>query len=152
VVSYEVLLDLFWDSHIPPPKVLIGQYRPAVFYHSEEQRRLAEASFVRVAAKLGRDIYTEILPVDDFFPAEDYHQKFVLRQNDEFADELLALYPDPVAFRDSTVALRLNSFLGGHGTLTLLDNEIAGYGLSDNAQQHLRELVSTGAPAPGCVI
>lgn len=130
----------------------MGQYRPAVFYHNDQQRTLAEASFVRVAAELGLNIYTEILPVGDFFPAEDYHQKFVLRQNDEFADELLALYPDPVAFRDSTAALRLNSFLGGHGTLTLLDSEIAGYGLSDTAQQHLRELVSTGAPAPGCVI
>jgi peptide-methionine (S)-S-oxide reductase len=147
-----VLLDLFWDSHIPPPKVLIGQYRPAVFYHSEEQRTLAEASFVREAAELGRDIYTEILPVGDFYPAEDYHQKFVLRQNDEFADELLALYPDPVAFRDSTVAARLNSFLGGYGSLTLLDSEIAGYGLSAPVQQHLRELVSTGEPVLGCGI
>jgi peptide methionine sulfoxide reductase msrA/msrB len=82
-VSYKELLDYFW-RHVDPTDaggqfVDRGrQYRSAIFYHDDEQRRLAEDS-KRELAKSGRfakPIATEILKLTNFYPAEDYHQDY----------------------------------------------------------------------------
>jgi len=83
-VSYDQLLDVFWHNVDPTAKdrqfVDVGsQYRSAIFYHNEEQHRLALASKERLArsGKFGtRPIVTEIVPAGMFYPAEDYHQKY----------------------------------------------------------------------------
>jgi len=82
-VSYERLLEVFWRSVDPTTKdrqfADAGtQYRTAIFYHSEEQRALAEASKERLA-RSGRftgSIVTEIVPASTFYPAEAYHQQY----------------------------------------------------------------------------
>src|SRR5207302_6771448 len=82
-VSYEKLLDVFWLNHDPTVTNRQfcdsgSQYRPEIFYHSEEQKRLAEAS----KAKWEKDkpfrqpILTPITPAAEFYPAEDYHQDY----------------------------------------------------------------------------
>ena len=82
-LSYERLLEQFWLNHDPTVTNRQfcdagSQYRPAIFYHSEEQRRLAEAS----KAKWEKDkpfrqpIVTPIVPAGEFWPAEDYHQDY----------------------------------------------------------------------------
>jgi peptide-methionine (S)-S-oxide reductase len=82
-ISYEKLLDLFWKAHDPTQLNQQGadvgtQYRSAIFYHSEEQRKAAEASRQVLAASgtFSRPIVTEIAPASDFFPAEEYHQNY----------------------------------------------------------------------------
>lgn len=83
-VQYETLLQIFWDNHNPTTLNRQGpdvgtQYRSAVFYHSEEQRKAAEASKQQVAAsgKWSRPIVTEVVPAKTFYPAEDYHQQYL---------------------------------------------------------------------------
>jgi peptide-methionine (S)-S-oxide reductase len=82
-VSYEKLLEVFWLNHDPTVKDRQfcdagSQYRPEIFYHSEEQKRLAEAS----KAKWEKDkpfrqpILTPITPASEFYPAEEYHQDY----------------------------------------------------------------------------
>jgi peptide-methionine (S)-S-oxide reductase len=82
-VSYERLLEQFWLNHDPTVKDrqfcdVGSQYRPSIFYHTEEQKRLAEAS----KAKWDKDkpftqpIVTPIVAAGDFWPAEDYHQDY----------------------------------------------------------------------------
>jgi peptide-methionine (S)-S-oxide reductase len=82
-VSYERLLAQFWLNHDPTVKDrqfcdVGSQYRPSIFYHSEEQKRLAEAS----KAKWDKDkpfsqpIVTPIVAAGEFWPAEDYHQDY----------------------------------------------------------------------------
>jgi peptide-methionine (S)-S-oxide reductase len=82
-VSYEKLLETFWLNHDPTTRAgqfcdQGSQYRPEIFYHSEEQKRLAEAS----KAKWQKDkpfrqpIVTPITPAGEFWPAEDYHQDY----------------------------------------------------------------------------
>jgi peptide-methionine (S)-S-oxide reductase len=82
-VSYEQLLDVFW--HNVDPTVVdrqfcdIGhQYRTAIFYHDEEQKRLAEQSkaALQKSKPFKEDIVTEIVPAGRFYPAEDYHQDY----------------------------------------------------------------------------
>lgn len=83
VISYERLLDLFW-KHVDPTDpggqfVDRGaQYRSAIFYHDDRQKRLAEASKQALAQskRFSRPIVTEIHPVGKFYPAEAYHQDY----------------------------------------------------------------------------
>ncbi len=143
VISYKELLDIFWKSHDPAERSWSRQYRVAVFYHDEEQKRLALESREREAAKRRETIRTEVLPFTGFTRAEDYHQKYRLQQYGEFAGELKAFYPEMKNFVNSTVAARLNGFLGGDGNPELLKKEIDSYGLSEGAKKRLIELLSS---------
>ncbi len=80
-VSYERLLDLFWQLHDPTQLNRQGpdvgdQYRSAIFTHGEEQELAAVASRDREQPKHARPIVTQILPAPRFWPAEDYHQRY----------------------------------------------------------------------------
>jgi peptide methionine sulfoxide reductase msrA/msrB len=85
-LSYEQLLDLFFRMHDPTTRNRQGndvgtQYRSAIFYGDEEQRRIAEKVKARVEAsgKWKRPIVTEIVPTTEFWPAEEYHQDYLLK-------------------------------------------------------------------------
>ncbi|MFC7336081.1 peptide-methionine (S)-S-oxide reductase MsrA [Haloferula chungangensis] len=80
-LSYEKLLDWFWALHDPTTLNRQGadvgtQYRSAIFYHSEEQKKTAEASKKAAAADFKDPIVTEITKLETFYPAENYHQDF----------------------------------------------------------------------------
>ena len=83
VISYEELLEVFWCTHDPTTLNRQGadvgtQYRSAIFYHTEEQQRIAEKSKAETDASdmWEAPIVTEITPIDTFYPAEDYHQNY----------------------------------------------------------------------------
>ena len=83
VVSYSRLLDVFWRNIDPTVKDRQfcdagTQYRSAIFYHGEEQKRLAEASkkALEQSRRFPGPIYTEIAPATTFYAAEEYHQKY----------------------------------------------------------------------------
>jgi len=83
-VSYGQLLDAFWHDIDPLVKDrqfcdVGNEYRTAIFVHDEEQRRLAEESKKRVEAQLKAPVYTEIVPAGPFYPAEEYHQNYYLK-------------------------------------------------------------------------
>jgi peptide-methionine (S)-S-oxide reductase len=119
-----------------------SQYRSIIFYHDEEQRRLAEETREREAAKRGREILTQIVSFSEFYLAEDYHQKYRLRQVPELIHEFQALYPDVTDLVNSTAAARVNGYVGGHGTLAALQAEIDDLGLSPAGRERLLEIVS----------
>jgi peptide-methionine (S)-S-oxide reductase len=83
VISYDKLLDIFWQSHDPTQLNRQGpdhgtQYRSVIFYHSDEQKLTAEESLDRLAGsgRLHGRIVTEIVPTSTFWEAEEYHQKY----------------------------------------------------------------------------
>jgi peptide-methionine (S)-S-oxide reductase len=83
-VSYEELLEVFWSEHNPTTKNRQGwdigtQYRSAIFYHDDEQKALAIESRDRLEAsgKYRKPIVTEITQVSEFYPAEEYHQRYL---------------------------------------------------------------------------
>jgi methionine-S-sulfoxide reductase len=84
VVSYDQLLDLFWDIHDPTRADGQGdytgpQYRSVIFCHNDRQKQAALASRDRVSASgkyCGRPVVTEIVPASVFWPAEECHQQF----------------------------------------------------------------------------
>jgi len=85
-VSYEKLLEVFWKNIDPTVRDrqfcdIGSQYRTAIFYHTEEQKRLAQASKGMLAkTKPFRDeIVTPVVPAGEFWAAEDYHQDFYVK-------------------------------------------------------------------------
>ncbi len=80
-IRYEKLLEVYWRNVDPLDAGgqfcdRGGQYRAAVFYHNEEQKRLAEQSKTAVERQLRRPVATEIRPAAEFYPAEGYHQDY----------------------------------------------------------------------------
>ena len=86
VVSYDTLLNVFWEKHDPTTLnqqgVDVGtQYRSAIFYFTEAQKEIAKKSLDYHQNKLGdRKIVTEITEAKEFWKAEEYHQKYFEKQ------------------------------------------------------------------------
>jgi len=81
VISYERLLEVFWISHDPTTLNRQGadigtQYRSAIFYHDERQKAAALSSKAEAQERFNAPIVTEIVPLDSFYEAEDYHQDY----------------------------------------------------------------------------
>lgn len=83
VVSYQSLLDTFFEHHDPTTPNRSGpdvgtQYRSAIFYHNDSQKRLAEETVARLTRtqRYLRPIVTEITPAGAFYRAEEYHQEY----------------------------------------------------------------------------
>ena len=81
VVSYEKVLGTFWDAHDPTTVNRQGadsgtQYRSIILYSSEAQKAAAEKSKAEAQKRFSRPIVTEIVPLKQFYPAEDYHQDY----------------------------------------------------------------------------
>jgi peptide methionine sulfoxide reductase msrA/msrB len=82
-ITYRELLDIFW-RHVDPTDAggqfvdRGSQYRPAIFYHDEEQKRIAEASKAELekSGRFSKPIATEIVSLEEFYPAEEYHQDY----------------------------------------------------------------------------
>ena len=88
IISFDDLLRVFWQTHDPTTPDRQGpdvgsQYRSVIFYHSEEQRKAAESSrnnLQRSPRLANRRIVTEIVPAKEFFPAEEYHQRYLQKR------------------------------------------------------------------------
>jgi peptide-methionine (S)-S-oxide reductase len=80
-LSLKAVLDLFWKAHDPTTLNRQGhdvgtQYRSAVYYGTEEQRRIIEESMAEAGNQFSAPIVTEVAPLERFYPAEDYHQNY----------------------------------------------------------------------------
>jgi peptide-methionine (S)-S-oxide reductase len=95
-VSYAQILDAFWRSHDPTTLNRQGadsgtQYRSAIFYADDAQKRAAEASRAAAQAAFDQPIVTEIVPLAKFYPAEDYHRQYYERnKNDGYCQYVIA--------------------------------------------------------------
>ena len=142
-ITYHELLDVFWKSHNPTSRALARQYMSIIFYHDEEQKRLALETMNREAANRNGRVYTEIVPYTEFYLAEDYHQKYRLQHEADLMREFRVMYSETADFVNSTAAARVNGYLAGHGTPKALEEEIPSLGLSEAGVRKLREIVAT---------
>jgi peptide-methionine (S)-S-oxide reductase len=83
VISFDDLLDVFFTIHDPTTFNRQGndvgtQYRSAIYYHTPEQKEIADAKIAEVNASdlWDNPVVTEVTPIDVFYPAEDYHQEY----------------------------------------------------------------------------
>lgn len=88
IVSYDELLEVFWEIHDPTTLNRQGpdigtQYRSAIFFHNPEQRSAAQASMEKQQknGKHKSQIVTELTPASQFYRAEEYHQQYLEKRN-----------------------------------------------------------------------
>jgi peptide-methionine (S)-S-oxide reductase len=96
-ISYQKIIDLFWDAHDPTTLNRQGadvgtQYRSIILTASEDEARIAKESRDRAQGEFKSPIVTEIVPLEKFYPAEDYHQNFY-RENPMHPYNLAVIRP-----------------------------------------------------------
>lgn len=88
VISYELLLEVFFKLHDPTTVDRQGsdmgnQYRSIVFYHNQKQRAVAEETKQTVQADRSKTVVTEVVPYTNFYPAEKHHQNYYQNNHDK---------------------------------------------------------------------
>jgi hypothetical protein len=153
VISYAGLVDLALAAHNPARPAFKPQYASLILAHDEAQLDVARARAAHVSAALGgRELSTRIEPLNRFWPAEDYHQKYYLRNDRILAADFKAMFDgDEVAFRESTAAARVNGYTAGDGTRAQLAREMEFLGLSEPGRQWLIKRTGLG-PAGSCTL
>jgi peptide-methionine (S)-S-oxide reductase len=141
VISYEEILQIFWDNHNPTGRSWSRQYMAIIFFHDQEQEKAALDTKSVVEKKLNTAVTTEIVLFEQFYLAEDYHQKYYLQGEPELSAEIRAFYPALNDFIDSTAAARLNGYIAGYGSKEQLSEEIGSYGLSPRGREILQRYV-----------
>lgn len=128
---------MFFSSHSPTQPAYSTQYRSAIFYRDDEERRAAERAIDRLQATVGT-VHTAVEPFTRFWRAEDYHQKYRLRRYRDVAAEFHAMYPEDRDFVDSTAVARVNGWFDGCGGRLQVERDLPLTGLSQAAQDEVR--------------
>jgi peptide-methionine (S)-S-oxide reductase len=150
-ISYQDLLNVFWHSHNPTMDPRSYQYKSIIFYHNDEQKRLATESKEHREAEIERKIFTEMVPAPEFYLAEEYHQKYYLQDIPELVNEFRAIYPDFNDFINSTAAARVNGYAAGYGTKAALQEELYDLGLSPEGTNKVLDIADRPL-VPGCTL
>ena len=136
--SYDDLLELFWTSHDPTRSAWKTQYASLILAHDDGQLAAARESAERLVGTVGRSVTTRIERLERFWIAEDYHQKYYLKNDRLLYNEMRAVFPAEKDLVDSTAAARVNGYLYGSASCMQLERELPELGLSDRASGHLR--------------
>ncbi len=91
----------------------------------------------QVKKRLNAKMYTVVKPYQNFYLAENYHQKYYLQRIPEILRDLSNIYPDFKDLANSTAATKINSYIAGYGRLDRLEQDIGKFGLSESSQQRL---------------
>ena len=141
LISYRQLLDIFWNSHDPSSRPWSRQYMAAVFHHNEEQKRLALETREQLAKRRNLTIRTEIVPFTGFTLAEDYHQKYYLRNRRDLMREFQRRRFTNHDLVHSTAAARVNGYIGGHGQPEQAEEELELLDLSAEGEKILLGMI-----------
>lgn len=134
--NYSKLLTLFWKHHNPTSNCS-RQYMSAIFYHDEEQKKLANESMKMQQNNFNKPITTKILPLEKFYEAEDYHQKYILQRH-SFLINALDIDPGEELIQ-SHVAARINGYIGGYGTMPGFNSEWEKWGITEKMADYIRK-------------
>lgn len=139
-LSYEDMLNMFWNSHNPRKKSLFRdrQYMSLLVYSNQQQYETAMASKEKWEKEFGGPIKTEFQETSTFFQAEDYHQKYFLKRFPRAVKALEAVYPTAQQLTDSTVAARMNGMVRGSGKTAELKNELLTWNISEQEKAQLQ--------------
>ena len=139
VISYRELLEIFFNSHNPYQRSYSKQYASLILYQNEEQKDMALEVKAELEAENSREIQTFIKELNEFYLAEDYHQKFRLQQSSKFKNHYLAIMSRE-EFIDSPAVTKANGYISGNGIRGNIIKNIGELGLSETLQRELLEL------------
>lgn len=126
--NYDELLKLFWAHHDPTRARATKEYMSAIFFHNEGQEKAAKKSLEENRKNFKAPIVTQILKLEQFYLADESHQKYRLQRQSVLYRSLVESGMKDVT--SSHVATRLNGYVGGFGTVAAFDAESRRLGLS----------------------
>ncbi len=129
-ISYRELLKIFWNSHSCTSS-RTGQYRSMIFFQNGEQRKKAQNSLEDLAES--EAVKTQIEKLENFNLAENYHQKYHLRQRNDFLKFFQNIYSAGQLI-NSTAAAKINGIIAGFGKESF-EREIDSYGLEEDLKK-----------------
>ncbi|SEG57642.1 peptide-methionine (S)-S-oxide reductase MsrA [Paenibacillus sp. UNC499MF] len=147
VITFEDVLDVFWDHHNP---VNINgykgrQYMSLILCHNGEQQEAVQAVISRRkkqgSTKTETETETEVAPCPVFYPAEERHQKYYLKRFPDAVYKLGKLYPSHRELVNSTLAARLNGLAKGYTSLERVAGEIKEWPMEPAARQKVLDLI-----------
>ncbi|MBB6693573.1 peptide-methionine (S)-S-oxide reductase MsrA [Cohnella xylanilytica] len=143
ILSYEALLETFWNHHNP---ININgykgrQYQSLLLFRDRQQEEAFRRAKERMEAEKGRPLETEIVPFRGFTPAEPRHQKYYLKRYPDAIAKLSELYSSEEELTNSTLAARLNGLAKGFANRERLIGEIGQWPLDPVARDDLVALV-----------
>ena len=133
-IDFNTLLSIFWKNH-NPSITYQKQYWSIIFYQNENQKSIAQESLQVLRTTSMNETHTKIIPFHKFFPAENYHQKYILQTHPwlvaamkiESGEELIK----------SHVCTKMNGFLAGYGELDELSEAGKGLGLNEKMVEYV---------------
>ncbi|XP_071496635.1 peptide methionine sulfoxide reductase-like [Diadema antillarum] len=137
--NFAQLLKTFWSDH-DPTELNKAQYMSAIFYQDKVQHHQAEGSLQKEQTRRGESskIATKILPAGKFYDAEDYHQKYFLRQHHALVESLELKDAD---FLSSSRTSRLLGYMSGSGDIEAFNTEVESLALSASQADFMRLLI-----------
>jgi peptide-methionine (S)-S-oxide reductase len=127
-IGYEDVATLFWKTHNPCATPYSRQYMSAIWYHDGQQQEFVQSLLTAANERFDGAVTTPVEPLQVFYLAEDYHQKYRLQSKRGLMSVFQTMYPTFNDFNNSTAATRLNAFAAGNGTRRLFEEEVNQYG------------------------
>jgi len=146
VITYEELLRIFWQSHDASSDPYSRQYMSAVFPMNKDQEAVVEKVKSELEKKAGYAFQTAVIPLEKFYLAEEYHQKYYMQARTGFLQYFQTFYPDAQGWINSTAATRVNGYWAGYGSKSQLMEEKDRLGLPDELFTELEDHVSRLSP------
>ncbi|CAI5441127.1 unnamed protein product [Caenorhabditis angaria] len=145
IVGYQKLLDFFWSHHNPAERRK-KQYQSAILYLNDVQKEQSLKSYEVAKEKFG-DIETYVEPLDKFYQAEDYHQKYWLRNKKEIFDDLKLL---DTQIAEGELATKLNAYAAGYQDFSELTKLAQEYELSTETVDKIKAYALSGGDPRNC--
>ena len=142
VITYEELLTYFWGAHDSSEFPTSQQYMSAVFPMNKDQEATVEKVKSELEKQAGYTFQTAVIPLEKFYLAEEYHQKYYMQARAHFLAYYQTFYPDAQGWINSTAATRVNAYWAGYGSKSQLMEEKAQLGLPDDLFLELEDHVN----------
>ena len=135
-------MNIYWECYNPLQGPRTTQYKSIIFYHDNFQRLEIEKFISSKEESETLLVSPEIREYQHFYQAESYHQKYYIRQFSHLMGFFKKLYSDDFQFITSTLAARLNGYIGGNCTIVELKSDIINYGLQETEVNNLMKIIN----------
>jgi len=123
IISYQELLNIFWENHNHTQKSYSKQYKSIIFCNNNKEEDTVLKFLENKKLEVNKKIYIDIQEIDEFYPAEQYHQKYLFKRNKNMYQQVIELFSGKYKFEDSRIAARLNAYSAGFLTFTEIKKE-----------------------------
>ncbi len=143
IISYEVLIDIFFAAHNETLRPYDQRVKSIIFYRSEAERILAQGKLeeIREMTDVKETVYTEVKPLEVFYLAEPEHQNRSLKLETSLYGELEEIFKTDAQMMRSILASKLNGYIYGYGTMEGARAVLEQSGLSEASRNRVIEVI-----------